>query len=306
MSSALVPFCHDRERARSGGRGRALPGACGGSGTRSLWADELVDRPVAARLLDEPLVLVRLDGEVRAFKDLCVHRGTALSLGWVEDGCLVCPYHGWTYDPDGVCTRIPVEPRDEHPAQGADHAVRRRRARRPHLGLPAATDGQREPAMPLPDVPRVGRRHLPQDQDPAVRLALQRRAAGRELRRLQPFRVGPRGHPRRPLEAGDPRSRRLPDADRRSGSGSASRSRQTSSRATTRRGGPHPARPHPLHDLDAVHRAARPAAARTTATSCCSSRRARCPPRRRATSPGTRATTTSIRRATRASWTSSS
>ena len=30
-----------------------------------LWADELEDRPVAARLLDEPLVLVRLAGEVR-------------------------------------------------------------------------------------------------------------------------------------------------------------------------------------------------------------------------------------------------
>ena len=43
-----------------------------------LWADELAERPVAARLLDEPIVLVRLDGAVRAFRDLCVHRGTAL------------------------------------------------------------------------------------------------------------------------------------------------------------------------------------------------------------------------------------
>jgi methylxanthine N1-demethylase len=73
-----------------------------------MWADELGDRPVAARLLDEPIVLVRLEGAVRAFRDLCVHRGTALSLGWVEDGCLVCPYHGWTYDPGGVCRRIPA------------------------------------------------------------------------------------------------------------------------------------------------------------------------------------------------------
>ena len=64
-----------------------------------MWADELADRPVATLLLDEPLAIVRLDGEVRAFKDLCVHRGTALSLGWVEAGSsLVCAYHGWTYD----------------------------------------------------------------------------------------------------------------------------------------------------------------------------------------------------------------
>ena len=93
------------------------------------WADDVADRPVAARLLDEPLVLVRLDGEVRAFRDLCVHRGTALSLGWVEDGCLVCPYHGWTYDPQGVCTRIPAShgtniPRRARitPYAAADHA----------------------------------------------------------------------------------------------------------------------------------------------------------------------------------------
>ena len=59
-----------------------------------LWADELFDRPVAARLLDEPIVLVRLDGSVRAFKDLCVHRGTALSLGWVDDDHLVCAFGG--------------------------------------------------------------------------------------------------------------------------------------------------------------------------------------------------------------------
>src|SRR5437870_4574961 len=63
--------------------------------------------PVGTLLLDERLVLVRLDGQVRAFPDLCVHRGTALSLGWVEDEELRCAYHGWTYGPEGVCTKIP-------------------------------------------------------------------------------------------------------------------------------------------------------------------------------------------------------
>ena len=100
------------------------------------WADELGDTPLAARLLDEPLVLARLEGGVRAFRDLCVHRGTALSLGWVEDGCLVCPYHGWTYDEAGVCRRIPASHGTNIPAQGPDPAVRGRRARRAHLGLP--------------------------------------------------------------------------------------------------------------------------------------------------------------------------
>ena len=65
------------------------------------------DKPLAAALLDESLVVVRLDGEVRAFRDLCVHRGTALSLGWVEDDSLRCAYHGWKYGSDGMCTEIP-------------------------------------------------------------------------------------------------------------------------------------------------------------------------------------------------------
>jgi vanillate O-demethylase monooxygenase subunit len=71
------------------------------------YAAEVGDRPVPATLLDEQLVLVRLGGEVRCFRDLCVHRGTALSLGWIEADELRCAYHGWTYGPDGVCTKIP-------------------------------------------------------------------------------------------------------------------------------------------------------------------------------------------------------
>lgn len=72
------------------------------------YASEVTGRPVPVTLLDEQLVLVRLEGTVRCFRDLCVHRGTALSLGWIEDDELRCAYHGWTYGPDGVCTRIPA------------------------------------------------------------------------------------------------------------------------------------------------------------------------------------------------------
>ncbi|MDE0708846.1 MAG: Rieske 2Fe-2S domain-containing protein [bacterium] len=71
------------------------------------YTSQLGDKPISARLLDEQIVLVRLDGEVRAFRDLCVHRGTALSLGWVEDDSLRCAYHGWKYGADGMCTEIP-------------------------------------------------------------------------------------------------------------------------------------------------------------------------------------------------------
>ena len=64
--------------------------------------------PRATTLLGEPLVLWRDTREaVHAFRDVCVHRGTALSLGCVEADEIVCPYHGWRYRGDGACTTIP-------------------------------------------------------------------------------------------------------------------------------------------------------------------------------------------------------
>ena len=72
------------------------------------------DKPLGVTLLDEPIAVCRLAGQVRAFHDLCVHRGTPISLGWVERETLVCAYHGWTYQGDGQCVRIPSVP-PEHP-----------------------------------------------------------------------------------------------------------------------------------------------------------------------------------------------
>jgi phenylpropionate dioxygenase-like ring-hydroxylating dioxygenase large terminal subunit len=71
------------------------------------YSPEVDPGPTGVVLLDERLVLVRLDGRVRAFPDLCVHCGTALSLGLVVEDELRCAYHGWTYGPDGNCTQIP-------------------------------------------------------------------------------------------------------------------------------------------------------------------------------------------------------
>ena len=78
------------------------------------WSKEATDKPLAVKLLDERVVVCRINGETRAFRDLCVHRGTPLSLGWVEGEHLVCAYHGWAYNAEGKCTRIPSIP-PEHP-----------------------------------------------------------------------------------------------------------------------------------------------------------------------------------------------
>ena len=47
-------------------------------------SSEVADKPVKAKLLNQPLVLWRSDGQVSAFYDLCFHRGTPLSFGWFE------------------------------------------------------------------------------------------------------------------------------------------------------------------------------------------------------------------------------
>ena len=72
------------------------------------YAHALTDAPLRVRLLGENLVLWRdSGGTAHALRDLCIHRGTALSLGRVVGDRIMCPYHGWQYGGDGVCTLIP-------------------------------------------------------------------------------------------------------------------------------------------------------------------------------------------------------
>ena len=73
-------------------------------------------KPVAARLLDEDIVLWRVGERIHAWQDLCAHRGTRLSLGKIENRALLCPYHGWTYNEDGQCIRFPAHPTQKPPA----------------------------------------------------------------------------------------------------------------------------------------------------------------------------------------------
>ena len=71
--------------------------------------ERVADEPVAVRVGGQDLVLWRHPGDgVVAQSDLCVHRGGMLSGGAVVDGCVQCPYHGWTFDTSGTCTRIPA------------------------------------------------------------------------------------------------------------------------------------------------------------------------------------------------------
>lgn len=43
------------------------------------------------------IALFRQGDEVFALANVCVHTGGPLGEGEVEDGCAVCPWHGWRY-----------------------------------------------------------------------------------------------------------------------------------------------------------------------------------------------------------------
>lgn len=73
-------------------------------------SEDVTDQPKRFGLLDDDLVAFRDDEGVAVFRDICIHRGAALSLGWVRDGRITCPYHGWQYDRSGACVRIPSRP----------------------------------------------------------------------------------------------------------------------------------------------------------------------------------------------------
>lgn len=63
----------------------------------------------SATIAGEPILVVRgADGELRAFSNVCRHRGARVADGSGNCGkALRCPYHGWTYGLDGKLLGVP-------------------------------------------------------------------------------------------------------------------------------------------------------------------------------------------------------
>ncbi|MEI9905476.1 MAG: Rieske 2Fe-2S domain-containing protein [Asticcacaulis sp.] len=64
-------------------------------------------KPMKLKLAGVPVVLWRGEGGVAGFIDRCPHRNYPLSEGRVENGRLVCPYHGWAFTRQGQCADVP-------------------------------------------------------------------------------------------------------------------------------------------------------------------------------------------------------
>lgn len=65
-------------------------------------------KPLGRTVLGEMIVLWRSGGgRAVAMSDRCLHRNALLSEGELFDGCIGCPYHGWTYDSAGKLVHVP-------------------------------------------------------------------------------------------------------------------------------------------------------------------------------------------------------
>ncbi len=135
---------------------------CSNRALRDHWyvvagASDVADAPVAVTLLGERFVLWRVvEGSLRAAADRCPHREAPLSGGHVDGACLVCPYHAWAFDADGVCVDVPSSGPGASIPSAADLSLL---AVRERYGLVWLC-----PGSPIGEPPEI-----PQDRDPSFR-----------------------------------------------------------------------------------------------------------------------------------------
>lgn len=113
---------------------------------------QLAQGPRSFTLLGEPIVLWRrASGGVACLKDRCRHRTAKLSAGYLEDGNIVCGYHGWTYDAEGACRRIPQSTEDARMIDRVRVTSYRAAERYGYAWVALA-----EPLIDIPDLPEAG------------------------------------------------------------------------------------------------------------------------------------------------------
>jgi phenylpropionate dioxygenase-like ring-hydroxylating dioxygenase large terminal subunit len=127
---------------------------------------DLAAEPQSFTLLNQPLVLWRTDsGEPAALADRCCHRSAQLSAGKLIDGCVRCPYHGWSYDRMGRCVKVPQF--DSTAAIPKTYRVSAYRCEARYGYVWVCLD--EEPLLPLPEIPEAdmeGNRLIPQFYEP--------------------------------------------------------------------------------------------------------------------------------------------
>jgi nitrite reductase (NADH) small subunit len=48
---------------------------------------------------DKTICVANVEGAITAMDNVCLHMGGPLGQGYIEGSKVVCPWHGWEYDP---------------------------------------------------------------------------------------------------------------------------------------------------------------------------------------------------------------
>jgi len=82
----------------------------------AAMSSEVAEKPLGRTICNHNLVMYRGKGDaIACIEDFCPHRGAAMSLGFVEEGELVCGYHGLRMGPDGQTISMPKQRTDRFP-----------------------------------------------------------------------------------------------------------------------------------------------------------------------------------------------
>jgi nitrite reductase (NADH) small subunit len=73
----------------------AMPYAKIASQSELPTADEAKEFPCG----DKTICVANVNGVYSALDNVCLHQGGPLGEGMIENGKVVCPWHGWQYDP---------------------------------------------------------------------------------------------------------------------------------------------------------------------------------------------------------------
>jgi phenylpropionate dioxygenase-like ring-hydroxylating dioxygenase large terminal subunit len=65
---------------------------------------------VSKIILNTPIVVHNSNGNIRAFMNVCSHRFSLIQKEGIGNRAMVCPYHGWSYDSQGIPKGIPKKP----------------------------------------------------------------------------------------------------------------------------------------------------------------------------------------------------
>ena len=71
--------------------------------------------PIGIKRFNHNLVLWRNNDKISCLEDICAHRGSALSIGKINNGNIQCPFHGIEYNSYGKCTIIPSDGKFKEP-----------------------------------------------------------------------------------------------------------------------------------------------------------------------------------------------